>query len=252
MAWRRRKWGHGPSGCSAQSRWWKQPGNFDLEIVVKPHPLDAIALSVPGSTFVGRRRPGSSGTQPYGLLAASHSLVTDYSSIWTDYLSTGKHVAFAVADWDDYRVTRGLDESVERSALPGPVVESADEIRDVLPSSRLGGRELERQRDRTIESLGLVTEEGNCRRLTDQLARRGIRSWSRVRPRESAPHRIGPSAAGLHVSTILVVLSPVHPASVARARVTSAEWAGLGTGTVRGDGGSRRHHVGLASSWARC
>ncbi len=103
---------------------------------MKPHALDAIALALPGARVLEDADLATVGLSSYELLAASHSLVTDYSSIWTDYLSTGKHVAFAVADWEDYRATRGLDESVERSSLPGPVVASAEDVRGLLPGSR--------------------------------------------------------------------------------------------------------------------
>jgi CDP-glycerol glycerophosphotransferase len=145
-----------------------------LQIVVKPHPLDAIGLAVAGARVIADSELAAVGLNSYELLAASHSLVTDYSSIWTDYLSTGKHVAFAVPDWEAYAATRGLDESVDRSALPGPVVFSVEEFRDFFRSIEAADDALVAQRDRAIETFGLVTTEGNSRRLVEALADRGV------------------------------------------------------------------------------
>jgi CDP-glycerol glycerophosphotransferase len=147
----------------------------NLKVVVKPHPLDAVGLSVPGALVLGDAELAGAGLNSYELLAASHALVTDYSSIWTDYLSTGKHVAFAVPDWEGYSATRGLDESVERSALPGPVVFSVEEFRAFFTAIETAEPALVAQRERAIETFGLVTEEGNCRRLVEALEDRGVR-----------------------------------------------------------------------------
>ena len=145
-----------------------------LEVLVKPHPLDAATLAVPGARVVLDADLAAVGLSSYQLLAASHSLVTDYSSIWTDYLSTGKHVAFAVPDWEVYAATRGLDDSVGRDALPGPVVFSVEDFVGFFRAIEAGGVELTAQRDRSIRTLGLVTSEGSSRRLMEALAERGV------------------------------------------------------------------------------
>ena len=46
------------------------------------------------------------GVTLYGLLGRARGLVTDYSSVWVDYLLTDRPMAFLVADRDAY--TRAL------------------------------------------------------------------------------------------------------------------------------------------------
>jgi len=53
------------------------------------------------------------------LLGAAAGLVTDYSSIFFDYLATGRPIAFLAPDADDYDRTRGT--YLPASQLPGPV-----------------------------------------------------------------------------------------------------------------------------------
>ena len=59
-------------------------------------------------------------------LAISDLLVTDYSSIFVDYLATGKPVAFHVPDSDSYVGDRGL--YLDATELPGPVSRTIDEL----------------------------------------------------------------------------------------------------------------------------
>jgi CDP-glycerol glycerophosphotransferase len=145
-----------------------------LEVVVKPHPLDSIGLEVPEARVVDDAALSAGGLNSYELLATSHCLVTDYSSIWTDYLSTGKHVAFAVPDWEEYAGARGLDESVTRPELPGPVIADVESAEAFLRAIETADPAIVSQRDRAIERFGLVTEDGNCRRLVDALVERGV------------------------------------------------------------------------------
>lgn len=59
-------------------------------------------------------------------LAISDALITDYSSIFIDYLATGRPVLFYVPDLDEYSHTRGL--YLKPEELPGPVCRDLDEL----------------------------------------------------------------------------------------------------------------------------
>ena len=59
-------------------------------------------------------------------LAITDLLVSDYSSIFVDYLATGRPIAFHIPDADSYADSRGL--YMEVSELPGPVSTSTDEL----------------------------------------------------------------------------------------------------------------------------
>lgn len=60
------------------------------------------------------------------ILGITDLLVNDYSSVFFDFLSTGKPVVFFVPDIDSYTDSRGL--YLDVSDLPGPVVRTVPEL----------------------------------------------------------------------------------------------------------------------------
>lgn len=75
-------------------------------------------------------------------LAITDLLVSDYSSIFVDYLATGRPIAFHIPDVDSYADSRGL--YMEVSELPGPVSSTVDELLDHV-GSIIGGGGLENE-----------------------------------------------------------------------------------------------------------
>lgn len=70
-------------------------------------------------------------------IAITDLLVTDYSSIFVDFLATGRPVAFHVPDSDSYASDRGV--YLEASALPGPVSRTVEELNENLAKLRHPG-----------------------------------------------------------------------------------------------------------------
>jgi CDP-glycerol glycerophosphotransferase (TagB/SpsB family)/glycosyltransferase involved in cell wall biosynthesis len=64
------------------------------------------------------------------VLGVTDVLVTDYSSIFVDFLATGRPILFYAPDIDDYEAARGLDLPVEQ--WPGPVCRAVDELAGAL------------------------------------------------------------------------------------------------------------------------
>lgn len=60
------------------------------------------------------------------ILSAVDVLVSDYSSIYFDFLVTGRPILFYIPDVDEYKETRGIYEAV--SKLPGPATDNIDEL----------------------------------------------------------------------------------------------------------------------------
>ena len=66
--------------------------------------------------------------------------------------------------------------------MPGPVVFSVEDVLGFFQAIEAGGEALEAQRDRAIETFGLVTAEGNCQRLVDALTERGVQLMAGASP----------------------------------------------------------------------
>ncbi len=72
-----------------------------------------------------------SGVPFYTLLASSDLLVTDYSSVFFDYLIVDKPVVFFQPDASEYWSSRGQPSfSPEKDWLPGPIANDADALID--------------------------------------------------------------------------------------------------------------------------
>lgn len=124
---------------------------FGVQLVVKPHPMDADRRGWPGAVMVDEAGLAAAGVSLYELLGASSGLVTDYSSVWVDYLLTDRPIAFLVPDRDSY--DRKLFPADVLDWAPGEVVDLADEpfaefLEDLAADGRLGT-----ERRRTVAAV---------------------------------------------------------------------------------------------------
>ncbi|WP_193086119.1 CDP-glycerol glycerophosphotransferase family protein [Brevibacterium aurantiacum] len=60
------------------------------------------------------------------LLAVADLLISDYSSIFFDFLATGNPIVHYLYDYDEYAEDRGL--LLDKHDLPGPIVSTADDL----------------------------------------------------------------------------------------------------------------------------
>lgn len=92
-----------------------------VQLVVKPHPLDAEDRSGPGIVTVTNDDLAAHGVALYELMGRARGLVTDYSSVWVDYLLTDRPIAFWLPDRETYG--RELVPADVVDWLPGELVE---------------------------------------------------------------------------------------------------------------------------------
>lgn len=103
-------------------------------------------------------------------LGAASYLITDYSSIFFDFLPTKRPILFYIPDLLDYREYRDL--YLEPEDLPGPVSQNADDLitslREAISSSDLSAS-LNPQHE-TLSQMYTVKDDGNvCDRVIDAI-----------------------------------------------------------------------------------
>jgi hypothetical protein len=96
----------------------------DMQLLIKPHPMDADRRRWEGAVTVAEDDLVRAGVSLYGLLGASSGLVTDYSSVWVDYLLLDRPLAFLVPDRNSYR--RRLFPADVLEWVPGELVDRED------------------------------------------------------------------------------------------------------------------------------
>ncbi|WP_174614885.1 glycosyltransferase [Virgibacillus ihumii] len=98
----------------------------EYKILMKVHPfLYKFAIEEP--QLKGKLVPDTFETNE--LLSVVDILITDYSSIFFDYLVTGKPILFYMWDYDDYNKNRGM--YIDTDNLPGPI---CTDIEDLIES----------------------------------------------------------------------------------------------------------------------
>jgi CDP-glycerol glycerophosphotransferase len=143
-----------------------------LQLVVKPHPLDTAQFDLPGVVTMTDSQLSRARITLYQLMARTSALVTDYSSIWTDYLSLGRPVGFYCPDLEDYAFTRGLMLDEFALGIPGPLLADATDLVYFLRCV-LEGQDVDAAKRRDVAlSLGVVTSTGATDRMMSGIKRR--------------------------------------------------------------------------------
>ena len=141
----------------------------EAELWLRLHPSSATKVEVRSSrvrtaddAFLAER-----GMTLYSALGASHALITDFSSVWVDYLHLDRPVIFAAPDLDEYAAARGLLLQPYDWWFPGVMCHSVDEVAAAV-GDVLTGRDDKCEHRRLVTSILLSRD---ATRPTDALWR---------------------------------------------------------------------------------
>jgi CDP-glycerol glycerophosphotransferase (TagB/SpsB family) len=101
-------------------------------IVLKPHPAqDMSAIHAAGSdsfAVISDADLADADVRLYEALADADALMTDYSSVYCDYLVTGKPIALTLDDAEQYSSSRGFVYDDLKSVLKGRYLNCEDDL----------------------------------------------------------------------------------------------------------------------------
>jgi hypothetical protein len=109
--------------------------DLGVHMIVKTHPMSETRdPGDRGSLCVWDDRAlAATGLTLYELLGHADVLVTDYSSVWVDYLLIDRPIVFTMADLEEYAATRGhYGSAAPEAELPGPIVRDMAALRAAL------------------------------------------------------------------------------------------------------------------------
>ncbi|AOY15214.1 hypothetical protein BGI23_08455 [Bacillus sp. ABP14] len=109
----------------------------NYELIVKPHPIfgreyKEILKDNSHISLFPSERLETKMVDLYEILGAIDILITDYSSIYFDYLLLDKPIIFTPTDLADYSIDRGFLLSPYEEWTPGPKVASQQELLDEI------------------------------------------------------------------------------------------------------------------------
>jgi len=106
--------------------------DFRLHVVVKPHPLDDDNYDFPGVPVLKQPQLDEAGVTFYQLLGVADAIISDVSSVWTDFLRLNRPIGFFIPDLVELERGRGLNVDNMADLLPGPRLISSVDVRCFL------------------------------------------------------------------------------------------------------------------------
>lgn len=152
-----------------------------VTLAVKPHPLDADSFTETGLQVLTGDGLRDAEVGLYQLLARANGLITDYSSVWTDFLALDRPIGFYCPDLQEYAAGRGLNVADYPGLLPGPLLETTDDFENFLRACGEGADAWRELREKSTVAIGAETRLGATERLLDALGIKESRRRRRAR-----------------------------------------------------------------------
>jgi len=141
-----------------------------IDLVIKPHPLDADSYSGLGCHVVTGEQLNRAGVTLYQLLGHCDALISDVSSAWVDYLVLDRPIGFYMPDLDEFVSRRGLNVSDLPTLVPGPLLQDADQARAFLDEVAGAAPRRRPSSYPGFAKIGPVRHTGATDRLLDALS----------------------------------------------------------------------------------
>ncbi len=105
----------------------------------------------------------------YELLAESDALLTDYSSVYFDYLLLQRPIGFVIEDIQEYIDKRGFIMENPLDLMPGEKIYNYDDLIKFIQSTIRGEDSYEQERKQINDLVNKYQDNNNCRRILDNI-----------------------------------------------------------------------------------
>mgnify|MGYP002737335962 FL=1 len=167
----------GPVALGQSFEEWFTPDAFArvrdrYQFVVKPHPNSPPQAWPEPWRVLTASEITRAKVRWYRVLASAAAIITDYSSVWSDFLESSVPLAFIVPDAEDYARERGFYMEDWRRLLPGPLLAGPGELHDFLAG--LAERDHQPRRIAVAHALGSNNGAGATQRLLTALSEHDV------------------------------------------------------------------------------
>ena len=136
-------------------------------LVIKPHPLQDLSRvemnRLESIRFITDRKLAEAGVQLYELVENCGALLTDYSSIYYDYLFLDRPIGFMIGDMEAYK--RGFIIDDPLSEMTGPKIRTVPELIAFMDDVLAGKDDYQRERAALKDRVFKYQDDRNCERL---------------------------------------------------------------------------------------
>ncbi|MGN0132045.1 MAG: CDP-glycerol glycerophosphotransferase family protein [Lachnospiraceae bacterium] len=142
-------------------------------LLIKPHPMDIICtMKLKNTDHVGvitSEELYNKNVDLYEVLAESDVLITDYSSVYIDYLISKKPIAFLCSDIDAYEKSRGFCFPSVLELMPGEKIYGEEDFWYYLDHMDEINREWEPEREKVCSVLHLNQDNRSSQRVCEKI-----------------------------------------------------------------------------------
>ncbi len=139
-----------------------------LLLIIKVHPMQDMTPFAGMEHSHIRVLSGISGAL-YPLVGRADALLTDYSSVYIDYMLLDRPIGFVTDDWEAYRDSRGFVFDDPIAMMPGPFITDYHQLTAFLDDV-LAGEDSFREQRRALTKRFHTHQDGHsCNRLLHEI-----------------------------------------------------------------------------------
>lgn len=146
----------------------EQLSSMNILMVVKLHPYDSFKpteLALSNIILLDNASLQKKHLQLYNLLRYSDALITDYSSVFCDYMVLNRPIAFIVTDIEQYKNSRGFVYDKPLENMPGSVLANRVDLMKFLVEVYNDIDSSAECRQRLMKQYNKFTDGNNCSRV---------------------------------------------------------------------------------------
>ena len=139
-------------------------------MIVKIHPWQKLSgdlTEYDNIEFLTQEDLKETNCSVYGLLRAADGLITDYSSVYFDYMLLDRPIAFTVNDMQKYGEERGFTFDDPYEMMPGIRTDSPEGILKFVKSVAEGNDEYKETRNRVNDKVNFYKDGNSSKRIAD-------------------------------------------------------------------------------------
>lgn len=142
----------------------------DTRLIVKIHPLQKFSdklKKLSNVEFVTQDKLNKSKMTVYSLLRSADALITDYSSVYFDYLLLNRPIAFSVEDIKKYKEERGFSFDNPFEYMPGPHINDLEGLKKFIEDVKTGNDQFEVLRGAVNEKVNYYKDGNSSKRIAE-------------------------------------------------------------------------------------
>jgi CDP-glycerol glycerophosphotransferase (TagB/SpsB family) len=139
-----------------------------IVLLVKPHPSDGSILgscNLSNIKVVRHKTLLDNDIQLYHILHYANALLTDYSSVYCDFLALDRPMGFILSDVEEYSSNRGLVFENPIDYLPGAAIFEKSDFKEFFENIDVGVDSDKSKRQSLMDIYIKYDDNNNCRRI---------------------------------------------------------------------------------------